>query len=379
MQFVAINWHIYLLTHSALALGLVGFMRFVPILIFSLIGGSVADAHNRKRILYITQTSLTILSFILAFLTTSGRITVELIYIITILFAITLSFDMPARQAFIPGLVDKKHLQNAMSLNSIMFQTGSILGPTAAGFLIANSGLGTIYNINAVSFIAVIVSLFFIKTSGAVQGIPTKISLYSVLEGLAFVKSKTMIWSTMILDFFSTFFSSAAALLPIFATDILNVGPMELGLLYAAQSVGAVAAGIMLAHFHQLRRQGLILLLSVSLYGAGTIMFGLSHIFALSLIALAIVGVGDSISTIIRNTIRQLETPDHIRGRMTAINMIFFMGGPQLGDFEAGVLASRIGAPYATIVGGIGTIIAVGAMTIGVPLLRKYDRHDSSS
>lgn len=375
MQFVAINWHIYVLTNSAFALGLVGLLRFVPILIFSLIGGSVADAHNRKRILFVTQSTLTILSFILAFLTITGAVNVVSIYIITAVSAVALSFDMPARQAFIPGLVDKKHLQNAMSLNSIMFQTGSILGPTAAGFLIAHSGLGIIYNVNAFSFMTVITSLFFIKTSGRVQGIPTKISFSSVLEGLEFVRSKTIIWSTMLLDFFSTFFSSATALIPIFAKDILNVGPMELGLLYAAQSVGAVSAGLLIAHFHQLSRQGLVLLLSVTLYGIGTIIFGLSHVFLISLLGLVIVGAGDSVSTIIRNTIRQLETPDYIRGRMTSINMIFFMGGPQLGDFEAGVLASRIGAPFATVIGGIGTIIAVGFMTVGVPVLRRYDHH----
>jgi MFS family permease len=170
MQFVAINWHIYVLTHSAFALGLVGFLRFIPILFFSLIGGSVADAHNRKKILFITQSSLAILSFIIAYLTLSGNVNVNLIFVITVLFAIGLSFDMPARQAFVPGLVDKKHLANAMSLNSIMFETSSILGPAISGFLIAKTGLGSIYTINALSFLAVLTSLYFIKTTGAVEG-----------------------------------------------------------------------------------------------------------------------------------------------------------------------------------------------------------------
>lgn len=376
MQFVAINWHVYILTHSAFALGLVGFLRFMPILIFSLIGGSVADAHNRKKILFLTQTSLATLSFILAFLTITGNISVTSIYVITILFAATLSFDMPARQAFIPTLVNRKHLANAMSLNSIMFQTASILGPAISGFLIAKTSMGTIYNLNAISFLTVIISLFFINTSGAIQGIPTKISLSSVMEGFAFVKSRTMIWSTMLLDFFSTFFSSATALIPIFAKDILSVGPEGLGFLYAAPAIGAVLAGLLLAHFHTFRKQGPILLSSVFLYGLGTILFGFSHTFLLSIVALSIIGVGDGISTIIRNTIRQLETPDYIRGRMTSINMIFFMGGPQLGDFEAGALASRIGAPISVVVGGVGTLIVVGLMTLGIPTLRRYDHHD---
>ncbi len=375
MQFVAINWHVYILTHSAFALGLVGLLRFLPILVFSLIGGSVADAHNRKIILYITQSTLAVLSFILALFTISGQIHVAIIYAITILFAVALSFDMPARQAFIPGLVDRKHLANAMSLNSIMFQTSSILGPAVSGFLIAKTGMGTIYGINALSFIAVLSSLYFIKTSGRVEGIPTKISLSSILEGLSFVKSRTMIWSTMLLDFFSTFFSSATALIPIFAKDILNVGPQGLGLLYAAPAIGAVFAGFLLAHFHQLGKQGAILLSSVALYALGTILFGVSHIFLLSLFALMITGIGDGISTIIRNTVRQLETPDYIRGRMTSINMIFFMGGPQLGDFEAGALASAIGGPLAVIAGGIGTLAVVGFMALGIPPLRNYDKH----
>lgn len=375
MQFVAINWHVYILTHSAFALGLVGFLRFMPILIFSLIGGSVADAHNRKKILFLTQSSLATLSFILAFLTITGNISVTSIYVITVLFAVALSFDMPARQAFIPALVDRKHLANAMSLNSIMFQTASILGPAISGFLIAKTGMGTIYNLNALSFLTVIISLFFINTSGVIQGIPTKISFSSIMEGLAFVKSRTMIWSTMLLDFFSTFFSSATALIPIFAKDILSVGPEGLGFLYAAPAIGAVLAGLLLAHFHTLRKQGPILLSSVFLYGLGTILFGFSHTFLLSLVALSIVGVGDGISTIIRNTIRQLETPDYIRGRMTSINMIFFMGGPQLGDFEAGALASRIGAPISVVVGGVGTLIVVGLITLGIPTLARYDHH----
>lgn len=378
MQFVALNWQIYELTHSAFALGLIGFIRFVPILIFSLIGGSVADAHNRKKILVITQSTLIFLSLILAITTFTKTINVSIIYIITALSAAALSFDLPARQALLPNLIDRTNLRNAISLNSIMFQTATILGPTISGLLIAHSGLATIYTINAFSFLFVIGSLFLISAKGQTEGvIPTKISFSSVIEGMAYVRSKKIIWSTMILDFFSTFFSSATALLPIFAKDILRVGPTGLGLLYAASSIGAVIAGAFIAHKHNLRHQGIILLSSIALYASGTIAFGFSKIFILSFFALFIIGMGDSISMIIRNTVRQLETPDYIRGRMTSINMIFAMGGPQLGDFEAGILASIAGGPLAVITGGIGTLIVVGIMSLTIPALRLYDRHKS--
>ena len=378
MQIVALNWHIYILTDSAVALGLLGLARFIPIVIFSLIGGSVADAHNRKKLMIATQTIMTILSGILAFMTLSNTATPTIIYIITALLAGAVAFDAPARQALFPNLVDRKHLANAASLNVIMFQTGMIVGPAIAGFLIASIGVGNIYLLNTLSFLAVIGALLAMKHTGEITGDRTQISLKSIAEGLAFVRSKTMIWSTMIMDFFSTFFASATVLLPIFAKDVLNVGPQGLGILYSAPSIGAVIAGTLMAHFGHtyLRHQGKVLLAAVSVFGFATILFGVSTSFFVSLIALFILGAGDSISTIIRNTIRQLETPDNIRGRMTGINMIFFMGGPQLGEFEAGLVAAAVGGPVSVVLGGVGTLIVVGVMSIGIPQLRRYKGHE---
>ncbi len=260
MQFVALNWQVYILTHSAFALGFIGFLRFLPILIFSLLGGSFADAHNRKNILYVTQVISIILSLILTITTFNHTITIHIMYIVTILFAITLSFDLPARQAILPNLVTKNELPNAMSLNSIMFQIALVIGPAISGLLIAKAGLGIIYGLNALSFIAIILSLLMMRSSGDIEGEAVNISLETIREGLAFVRSKTMIWSTMLLDFFSTFFSSAIALLPIFAKDILAVGPIGLGLLYAAPSIGAIAAGLFIAHKQHLKHQGILLL-----------------------------------------------------------------------------------------------------------------------
>lgn len=217
------------------------------------------------------------------------------------------------------------------------------------------------------------------RASGNPHGERPIISVQSIKEGLVFVKSKTMIWSTMILDFICTFFASATVLLPIFAKDILRVGPEGLGILYAASSIGAVTAGFVLAHMQIVKNQGKILLISVGVFGVATLLFGFSNYFLLSFIFLTLIGAGDSISAIIRGTIRQLVTPDHIRGRMSAINMIFFMGGPQLGEFEAGLVASLIGAPLSVATGGAATIVAVIIMAYAIPTLRKYQGHEHLS
>jgi MFS family permease len=372
MQFTAINWHIYVLTQSAFALGLIGLSRFVPIAIFAVVGGTIADAHNRKKILLITQVLLTTLSAILAVLTLKNLIQPIFIYVITALSALVMAFDTPPRQAIIPSLVKKEHLPNAMSLNVIMWQTSSIIGPALAGLLIATLGIGSIYVFNTISFISVISALLLMKTSGEIEGEATPVSLKAMLDGFRFVKSKTIIWSTMILDFFSTFFASATALLPLFAEDILHVGPTGFGILAAAPSIGAVLSGFLIAHFGIIKQQGRLLLFAVALYATATIIFGLSKIFLLSFLALFLIGFGDSISTVIRNTIRQLSTPDHIRGRMTSVNMIYFMGGPQLGEFEAGVLAAAVGGPISVVIGGIGTLIVVAIVSAKVPVLRNY-------
>ncbi len=380
MQIVAVNWQIYLLTHSALALGLLGLMRVVPIVIFSLIGGSVADVFNRKKVLLLCQTSLTILSAVLAVATFTHTVSSYLIYGVIVLSAVAMAFNMPAQQALLPNLVDRKHLTNALSLNAILRQVASIGGPAIGGLIIGHFNIGSVYALNAVTFLAVIMALLFMKTSGlAINDTPSTISWESVKEGLQFVISKKLIWSTMILDFFSTFFASATALLPIFAQDILHVGPEGLGMLYSADSIGALIAGGVVASIEKVGKQGKILLVSIAAYAVGTIMFGLSKNYYLSILALAIVGAGDSISTIIRNTIRQIATPDYIRGRMTAINMIFFMGGPQLGEFEAGVMASLIGAPLSVMTGGIGTLVVVCVVAFTIPVLRRYNTHESHS
>ncbi len=373
MQIVALNWQLYLLTHSAVALGLVGFARFVPIVFFSLVGGSFADNFNRKRVQIVCQSILAFITFILAFATLTHTINPIMIFALTSAASALVAFDMPARQALIPSLVSKEAFQNVMSLNSIQFQTASIVGPMIAGILIGKTGIGSVYILNALSFLSFVIVLFNIKASGDIRVEEKQsVSISHISEGIIFIKSKTIIWSTMILDFFSTFFASATALMPIFAKDILHVGPGGLGLLYSADAIGAVGSGFVLAHIGRIKNQGKVLLIAVACYAIGTIIFGFSKWYPISLIALMVVGAGDGVSAVIRNLLRQLTTPDELRGRMTSINMIFFMGGPQLGEFEAGLAAGAFGAPFSVIIGGLGTLLVVGLMAWKIPLIRNY-------
>jgi len=375
MQLVAINWHIYLLTGSALALGLVGLFRAGPIIVCSLMGGVVADVIDRRRLMMATQTIMLACSAVLAVITFGGLQRVWPIYFLTAIASGAWAFDTPARQSLMPSLVPAKDFPNAVSLSMLMFQIGMIVGPALAGFLLGKFGPGVIYALNAASFVAVIVGLALMRTSGQPsesESDKTRVSFGALVEGLQFVWRTPIIVQTMTLDFVATFFASANQLLPIYAKDILQVGAQGLGFLAAAPACGAVITGLIMARLGTLKKQGLVVIASVAIFGAGTIAFGFSRIFWLSLLMLAIVGAADTVSTILRHTIRQLATPNNLRGRMTSINMIFFMGGPQLGEVEAGALAALVGAPLSVVTGGVGCLLGAVIAFVGGKTLRRY-------
>jgi MFS family permease len=376
MQLWALFWQIRTLTDQPIALGAVGLARILPVIVFSLIGGAVADVLNRRRILFITQTGMALAALTLGWLSLAGNIDLWHIYLLTALQAVCMAFDGPSRQSLVPNLVPSKDLPNAFSLNSIALQTGSIIGPALSGIIIAAGGLPYIYIINAISFLAVIVALFLMgpveqqKSSTSRNG---AISISAIVEGVRFILKQPLILSTMIMDFFATFFASANTLMPIIAIDVLHVGAVAYGWLSAAQAIGAMAVALVISQMHEIRRQGMVFLLAVVVFGLATIIFGAARSFLLAMFALIIIGAADTVSTIIRNTIRQLSTPDYIRGRMTSINQIFFQGGPQLGEVEAGLVAQLFGAPIAVISGGVGCILAVIWISRRWPQLRKYN------
>ncbi len=372
MQTVAINWQLYEMTGSPYVLALLGASRIIPIILFSLVGGTIVDAHNRKKILYLTQISQALLAATQGVLTVMGLATPTNLICINALLIAIYSLDGPARSAFMPSLVKRKHYGNAVSLNVIGYNISTVLGPAIAGFVIAYSGVAAVYFADAVSYLVLMATLFGIRAHGRIEGERKPASFSAMLEGLRFVKSKTLIWSTMLLDFFATFFAEATILLPVFAKDILHIGPELLGFLYAAPFIGATLMGFAAATIGKRINTGSVLLWSVVAYAAGMILFGVSTNYTMSLMALVIVGAGDGMSAVIRNIIRQLSTPDHIRGRMTAINQIFYTGGPRLGEVEAGIMAGLVGAPVSVVIGGIGTLVAVGVMSVAIPALRHY-------
>jgi len=377
MQLAAINWHIYLLTRSALALGLVGACRAVPIILCSLMGGVVADVVDRRRLMVVTQSIMLLCSAMLAFISFKGLAHVWPIFLLTAIAAAAWAFDTPARQSLMPMLVPVKDFPNAVSLSMLMFHIGLITGPPLAGFLLASHGPAMVYAINAVSFVGVIIGLLMMHTSGQQEKTDAQsneISLQALLEGLRFVRRTPIIVQTMTLDFVATFFASANQLLPIYATDILAVGARGYGFLAAAPASGAIVAGLIMARIGVLKRQGMTVIVSVGLYGLATIAFGVSRVFWFSLVMLAATGAADAVSTILRQTIRQLVTPNKLRGRMTSINMIFFMGGPQLGEVEAGTVAALLGAPLSVVTGGVACVLAAIFALSKAKSLRRYEQ-----
>ena len=379
MQTAAILWHVSLLVRPErrpVALGMVGLVRLMPIVFFSIAGGTVADASDRRRVMLLTQGALGLTACALAVLTFRGLTHPWPIYALAAIGAAASAFDNPARAALIPMLVPRAHLPNAISLNAIMLQIASVAGPSAGGLLIATVGVGWVYAANALTFVCVIAALLMMRdvpSRAAME--PVDISVRSVREGLGFVFSSPIIRSTMLLDFFATFFSSATALLPIFAQDVLRVGAKGYGWLYAAPSIGAVLMSLVMVRvIEEIEYRGRVLLWAVCAYGIATIVFGFSVWFWLTFLCLAITGAADTVSMVLRNVIRQLGTPDHLRGRMTGINMVFFMGGPQLGELEAGLVAQWLGAPISVITGGVGCLVATAWIAARTPALRNYRR-----
>ncbi len=403
MQLYAINWHVArLLTGQtvtmgdgisldaqALGLGLLGLVNVIPIILFALVGGMLADTFDRRKLMIGTRLIAGTLAVVLAVLTITGQTTVQVIYLLTALAAGVAAFDNPARQSLVPNLIKREHLANAVSLNTLMWQIGTIIGPALTGILIGvgspadtasqqgspavlNTHIGVIYAINAVTFFVAAFNLSLLHYRGEARINTGGIGWEPLKEGLRFTYSSRIIWGTMLLDFFATFFSSARTMLPLVATNVLGLDAAGYGLLATGQAVGSLLAGGFVALRKDIHRQGQVLLISVAIYGLATVFFGLSTTFIPAYIFFALTGAGDTVSTVIRGTLRQILTPDYLRGRMTSVNMIFFMGGPQLGEVEAGLVASVWGVPFAIVSGGVITVLMTGWIAWNYPRLRRY-------
>ena len=376
MQWVAINWHVYLLTKSPFALGLVGLFRGLPIILCSLAGGVLADAVDRKHLMVVTQVIMLVSAALLTVGTFAGMESVWPIYILSGFSSAATAFDTPARQSLMPTLVPPEDFPNAVSLGILVFNVATISGPAIAGFLLAESGPAVIYGLNTLSFLAVIAALIAMRASGKADDERDRkqaLSFAALKEGLKFVWHTPIIVQTMTLDFVATFFASATLLLPIFAQERLHVGARGYGFLAAAPAIGSVLTALVMARIGSFRKQGRLVVWSVAVFGLATAAFGVSTVYWLSLLMLAVTGAADTVSTVLRQTIRQLVTPNHLRGRMTSINMMFFMGGPQLGELEAGSLAALIGAPLSVVTGGLGSLICAAIAAVKSKSLMEFE------
>lgn len=369
---VAMAWQIYELTNSPLQIGMLGLVRAVPQMFILLFGGLLADAVNRRKLMLVTQASLFFVSGALALLSWAGQVTPLTLYAVTVLLALFSSLESPSRQSIVPNLVPVEELSRAVAIFSTQRQIATIAGPSLAGIVLAFAGPAVCYAVDAVSWLSMLVFLSMIRTQLPARGGWRTISLDSLRAGFRFVWGHAVIFPFLMMDFGANVFGTARSLYPIYARDILVVGPQGLGLLYSASAAGALLGAAGFSLWGPVRRAGHWILFGVTLCGVCLLLFGNSSVFWLSILALVGLGVGDAVSAILRATINQLVTPDELRGRMASINSIFTNSGPQLGQFQAGALAALIGAEFAVTAGGIISLLIVGILVLGYPHVRDY-------
>jgi MFS family permease len=366
----AVGWELWIRTHSALALGLVGLVQVVPVVLLSLPAGHVADQFNRRRIVLLSQSLLALCSLGLAYLSyIEGSLV--LIYMCLLGVGIGHAFNDPAASTLVPETVPQELFSSAAAWNSSTWHIASILGPAAAGLVVALWDEVTgIFVFNAAA------ALTFCVLVRMIRGRPLPLArkaatLASLKEGLRFMRDTRVILAAITLDMFAVLFGGAVALLPIYATDILMVGPQGLGVLRAAPSIGALTMAVLLAYLPPMRNAGRTLLLAVAGFGAATIVFGLSTSFVLSVSMLFLLGALDNISVVIRHTLLLTHTPDAMRGRVSSVNGIFISVSNELGAFESGMVAALLGPVLAVVTGGIGTIVVVLAVARLWPEMRR--------
>ena len=370
MQGVAVGWEIYERTRSATALGMVGLAQVLPVILLAIPAGHAADRYSRKLQLMVAQIFLGVSALGLAWLSVAEG-PISLVYLCLVLSGIGQAVNMPARWAVMPQVVPRAMIANAVTWSSSSWQVASVVGPALGGLSIAlTRGATSAYLFNAACSLAVIALVSPIVLRPFARDFEP-LSFRSVLAGIRFVMRTELILATITLDLFAVFFGGAVALLPIFAKEILEVGPTGLGWLRAAPSIGAFLMAIVLAHRPPLKRAGPALLWSVAGFGAATIVFGVSRSPALSFVMLLFTGAFDNISVVVRGPLVQVLTPDEMRGRVSAVNAIFIGSSNELGEFESGITARVFGAVRAVVLGGVGSILVVMAVAWKLPSVRR--------
>jgi MFS family permease len=374
MQSVAVGWQVYAITHRALDLGLVGLAQFLPGVFLFLVAGHAADRHDRRRLLNICYFGFILCSGLLLALTVRGLRSVHFIYLVLLLLGVVRCFNWPASRALLPQLVPSEYFSKAVAWNASTFQSATILGPAMGGMLYAAArGPGVVYGTATVASAVALLATLGIRSKSQPRA-AEEMSLHTVMAGFRYVWREKVVLGSISLDMFAVLLGGAVALLPVYASDILKTGPWGLGLLRSAPGVGAGMMAIFLAKRPIRGRAGLIMLWCVAGFGLFTILFGVSRSLMLSLVALLLVGATDMVSVIIRATLVQFATPDEMRGRVNAVDMLFIGASNELGEFESGLTAHWFGTVPAVVLGGVGTLVVIAIWAWTFPELRKADR-----
>ena len=366
IQRVAVAWQVFELTGDPFHLGLLGLVRFVPLFLFGLVGGVVADRYDRRQTLILSQIALMGVSGAFAGLTATGGITLAWIYGLTALSSLFGAVGTPTRHALIPTLVPTASIPAAMSMGVLAFQGAGMAGPAIGGVLVASVGIAVAYAVDAATFAFVALSAFMLRARPT-RVAPVVSGRAAAIEGLRFLRESPVLLGTMSLDFLASFFGAITTLMPIFASDVLGGGPQTLGWLLTAPAVGAVVGATIMASRPPLARPGVGIVAAIVVFGLSITAFALSRNLWLSLAFLAVSGAADSVSVSQRHTLRNLLTPDRLRGRVAAAHSTFAAGGPQLGDVRAGIVASVIGAPAAVAIGGLAAALTALLVARKVP------------
>ena len=372
MLTVAVGWQVYELTNSPLSLGLVGLVQFLPQFLLTLVVGHVADQHERGRVVMVCQGVMLAVAGLLAAGSFTHSLTEPLVLACACVLGAARAFIHPTMSALLPTLVEPRLLPRGLALSASGRQMGVIVGPALGGALYA-LGAGVVYTACALAFALTIAALSGLHAPARTTA-REPATLRSVLGGIVYIRSRPEILGAISLDLFSVLLGGATALLPIFARDILNTGPWGLGLLRAAPAAGALAMSLVLARFPMRRAVGRIMFAAVAVFGLSTVAFGLSRSFSLSLAALAVLGASDMVSVVVRQSLVQLETPDAMRGRVSAVNSVFIGTSNQLGEFESGVTAAWFGTVPAVVLGGVCTLVVVGLWMRLFPELLRRER-----
>jgi MFS family permease len=373
MQSVAVGWQVYDITKRPLDLGLVGLAQFLPGFLLFLISGHAADRFDRRKLLVLCYGGYAVCSGLLLSITLRGAHSVQPIYVVMVLVGVVRSFNGPASRAILPQLVPPEHFPNAVAWSSASFQSATILGPAVGGLLYAFSGPSAVYATAVAAAGAAMLSMVRIKPETKSR-LREQFSPRAVLAGLRYIWRQKLILGSISLDLFAVLLGGAVALLPVYAREILKTGPWGLGLLRCGPGVGAAAMAILLAHRPLRRRVGATMLWCVAGFGVSTILFGVSRNLALSLIFLLLVGATDMVSVVIRGILVQIATPDEMRGRVNAVDMVFIGASNEFGEFESGLTAHWFGTVPAVVLGGVGTLVVTALWAWRFRELRQAGR-----